>query len=216
MKKVVVLGKGELAIKICRWFNESDKHELCSIVPVKPEPSWTESLSLWADQNNIPLVESGHYKDLEVNDIDLVLSVFYDKIIKSNFIKKCKKIINLHNSPLPKYRGMSPINWVLKDDHNEHGVTMHEITPGIDDGPIISQIKYSIYPEFEEVIDVYKKALKYAYVLFENTIPIIDKIIPAKQNEEEASYHLSSENKLLGERRYFTKEISLQAAKEEK
>ena len=53
------------------------------------------------------------------------------------------------------------INWALKDGCNEHGVTIHEVTSGVDNGPIISQIKYSIYPEFEEVIDVYKKSLKF-------------------------------------------------------
>ena len=165
--RVLILGKGELAIKICEWFSKSSDYELCSVVPVIPEPVWTESLSLWAKQNNIPLVESGHYKDLDLEEIDLAMSVFYDK---------CKRIINLHNSPLPKYRGISPINWALKDGCNEHGVTIHEITAGVDNGSIISQIKYSIYPEFEEVIDVYKKSLKFAYVLFENTISIIAQI----------------------------------------
>ena len=66
------------------------------------------------------------------------------------------------------------------------------------------------------MIDVYKKSLKYAYVLFENTISIIDEIVPVIQNEEEASYHHSSENRFLNERRYFTKEISLKAMKREK
>ena len=212
--RVLILGKGELAIKICEWFSKSSDYELCSVVPVIPEPVWTESLSLWAKQNNIPLVESGHYKDLDLEEIDLAMSVFYDKIIKSNFIDKCKRIINLHNSPLPKYRGISPINWALKDGCNEHGVTIHEITAGVDNGSIISQIKYSIYPEFEEVIDVYKKSLKFAYVLFENTISIIDEIVPIKQNEEEASLHHFSENNLLKERRDFTKEISFKSMKE--
>ena len=212
--RVLILGKGELAIKICEWFSKSSDYELCSVVPVIPEPVWTESLSLWAKQNNIPLVESGHYKDLDLEEIDLAMSVFYDKIIQSNFIDKCKRIINLHNSPLPKYRGISPINWALKDGCNEHGVTIHEITAGVDNGSIISQIKYSIYPEFEEVIDVYKKSLKFAYVLFENTISIIDEIVPIKQNEEEASLHHFSENNLLKERRDFTKEISLKSMKE--
>ena len=212
--RVLILGKGELAIKICEWFSKSSDYELCSVVPVIPEPVWTESLSLWAKQNNIPLVESGHYKDLDLEEIDLAMSVFYDKIIKSNFIDKCKRIINLHNSALPKYRGISPINWALKDGCNEHGVTIHEITAGVDNGSIISQIKYSIYPEFEEVIDVYKKSLKFAYVLFENTISIIDEIVPIKQNEEEASLHHFSENNLLKERRDFTKEISLKSMKE--
>jgi len=216
MKKVIVLGAGELAIKICDWFHKSNNHILRQIIPAIPEPKWTESLSKWSNKNNMDLIESGNYEDCNIDDIDLVMSVFYNKIIKSSFIKKCSKIINLHNSPLPKYRGMSPINWALKDKQNEHGVTIHGISPGIDDGPIIAQLKYSLYPEFDEVIDVYKRSLLYAFVLFENTMPIIDKITPRPQDENETIYHSKSENSLLNERRYFTKKISLEIQKENK
>ena len=156
-------------------------------------------------RDSVKVVKTGHYKDLNIEP-DLAMSVFYDKIIKKNFIDSCKKIINLHNSPLPKYRGVSPINWALKNNETEHGITIHEITPGIDDGPIISQLKYSIYPDIDEVLDVYKRSQEYGYSLFKNTMPMIDNITPRKQNESKAFYYDASKNILLGERRFFTKE----------
>jgi hypothetical protein len=204
MKTVTVLGKGDLAIKVCEWFLESPNYKLVCVVPVTPEPSWTKSLSDWASHNTVDIVSSGHYNDLPSRP-DLVVSVFYDKIIRDRFIRSCNNIINIHNSPLPKYRGVSPINWALKNNELEHGITIHEITPGIDDGPIIAQMKYTIYPEFDEVADVYKRALEYGYVLFKNTIPLIDAIQPRKQDEEVSSYYNSSQNASLGDRRYFTK-----------
>jgi len=216
MKKVIILGKGELGIKICKWFYKNQKYKIYAIIPVIPEPKWTNSILKWAKNNNQYIIESGNYNDLKFDNIDLAISIFYDKIINIGFINKCKKIINLHNSPLPKYRGVSPINWALKDRCREHGVTIHEITPGIDDGPIISQIKYSIYPEFEEVEDVYHKAINYGYVLFKNTIPIIDKIIATNQVDNDSSYHSSADNLLLGDRRYFTKSVSNKINKSKK
>ena len=209
-KRVVLMGKGLLAVRIAQWFYESENHTLEYIIPVIPEPTWTESLMEWATTHHINIVQSGHYRGApEIEKMDLVISVFYDKIINESFIRRCKNIINLHNSPLPKYRGVSPINWALKDNQTEHGVTIHQIRPGIDDGPVLGQVKYSIYPDFEEVTDVYNKALDYAYTLFTKTIPIVDRIKPRPQNEEEIIYHSSKDNCLLGERRYFTKEISL-------
>jgi len=204
MKKVVVLGKGELAIKVCEWFLASNEYVLSYVVPVKPEPTWTSSLSQWALEQKIPVIESGDYRELTFNP-DLAMSVFYDKIIKKDFIERCGKILNLHNSPLPKYRGVSPINWALKNGESFHGVTIHEITPGIDDGPIVGQIKYNIYPEIDEVKDVYARALKYAYILFEQTAPLYDMIEATPQDESLATYYDSSMNVLLGERRYFTR-----------
>jgi methionyl-tRNA formyltransferase len=215
MRKAVVMGKGDLAIRVANWFLQSSGHQLCSVVPVMPEPRWTSSLKNWAIENGVPVIESGHYKDLpelaETGKLDLVVSIFYDKIIRDWFINRCERIINLHNGPLPRYRGVSPINWALKNEEFEHGLTIHEITPGIDDGPIIGQLKYSIYPDFDEVIDVYKRSIEYGWVLFQQTIPLLDKIRPRKQDEGAASYYSKHDNPRLAERSNFTREGSTAA-----
>jgi methionyl-tRNA formyltransferase len=210
MKRVIVLGKGDLAIRVADWFVKSNNFQLTHLVPVMPEPSWTQSLTAWGRANGVAIIESGHYRDLpgvaeEGWSVDLAVSVFYDKIIKAWFIDKCKQIINLHNGPLPKYRGVSPINWALKNGEIEHGLTIHEITPGIDDGPIIAQVKYSIYPEFDEVIEVYGRALEFGWTLFQQSMPLIEKIQPRVQNESEATYYDKHQDVRLGERRNFTK-----------
>src|SRR3990172_8408951 len=102
MKNVIVLGRGSLAIKVAGWFLHSDDYRLVSVVPVMPEPAWTESFATWARANSVPMVESGHFQDIPgVADpgwnIDLAFSVFYDRIIKGWFIEKCGRILNLHN-----------------------------------------------------------------------------------------------------------------------
>lgn len=213
MQTVVVMGKGDLAIRIADWFLQSDKYKLEAVVPVMPEPGWTQSFAGWASASRVPIIASGHYKDLpEISTanggVDLAVSVFYDKIIKGWFIDKCKRIINLHNGPLPRYRGVSPINWALKNGEVEHGLTIHEITPGIDDGPIIAQLKYSIYPEFDEVIDVYKRSLEYGWILFQQTMPLIDKVNARAQDDSQAIFYSKLDNPRLGERSGFTREAS--------
>ncbi len=146
MKEVVVMGKGTLAIRVAECVQQSSNYSVSAIVPVMPEPAWTDSFASWGLAAGIAVVDSGSYKDIPAlagNDrkLPLVISVFYDKIIKPWFIQRCEKIINLHNGPLPRYRGVSPINWALKNGEVEHGLTIHEITEGIDDGPIIAQLK---------------------------------------------------------------------------
>ena len=216
-KQVVVLGKGALAIRIAEWFLQSPAYQLIQIVPVVPEPAWTDSLIGWAREHKVDYCESGHYKDLAAlkqqdQPIDLAFSVFYDKIIKAWFIERCARILNLHNGPLPRYRGVSPINWALKNDETKHGVTIHEITPGIDDGPIVAQLEYSIYPQFDEVRDVYARAVEYGWVLFQQTIPLIEQIEPRPQEHALSTYYSAKENHRLGERRSFTRADSLATA----
>ncbi len=90
-------------------------------------------------------------------------------------------------------------------------MTIHEVTPGIDDGPIVAQLEYSIYPEVDEVRDVYQRALAYGWVLFEQTMPLLDRIVARPQDEHRATYYSARENRLLGDRSGFTRELSAKA-----
>ena len=209
-RRAVVLGKGTLAIRVADWFWRSSAYDLVGVVPVVPEPSWTDSLVNWAETMDVPYVPSGDYADLEgvrerESRIDLAFSVFYDRIIRECFIARCERILNLHNGPLPRYRGVSPINWALKNGERKHGVTIHEITPEIDGGPIVGQVEYSVYPEIDEVEDVYRRALAYGWSLFEQTMPLLDRITPQLQDEALATYYSAAENDQLGDRRGFTR-----------
>lgn len=216
-KNAIVMGKGTLAIRIADWFRNSGDYRLAGVVPVLPEPKWTDSISQWAQGHSVPIVPSGHYKDIELDAEawrpDLVFSVFYDKIIRAWFIDRCGTILNLHNGPLPRYRGVSPINWALKNGESKHGVTIHQITPGIDDGPIVAQLEYSIYPEFDEVIDVYQRALEYGWVLFQQTMPNLNRIVPRLQDDAAATYYNATQNDQLGDRRDFTRHASASAGR---
>ncbi|HEX7095012.1 MAG TPA: formyltransferase family protein [Acidimicrobiales bacterium] len=215
VKTAVVLGKGELAVRVCEWFRSSEDHELIAVVPVVPEPTWTTSLIDWTLANDVPHVQSGKVQDLStvIGDrrIDLAISVFYDKILAPWFIDSCGRILNIHNGPLPRYQGVSPINWALKNGEIEHGVTIHELTAGIDSGPIVSQLKFSIYPEIDEVIDVYNRALEYGWVLFCQTMPMLDRITPRPQDPSLALYYSRKQDELLGDRRGFTRQTAVSA-----
>jgi methionyl-tRNA formyltransferase len=206
--RVVLMGKGALAVRIAGWFHDRDDFDLVCVVPVVPEPAWTDSLIGWAEQARVTHVASGDYRDLLEHDdgpFDLVFSCFYDRIVAGDFIRRCGRILNLHNGPLPRYRGVSPINWALKNGERSHGVTIHEMTPGIDDGPIVAQATYSIHPELDEVRDVYRRALRFGWLLFEETLPLLDDIEPQPQDHSLATYYSAAENERLGERRGFTR-----------
>jgi hypothetical protein len=207
----VLLGKGDLAIRIAEWFLASPDYRLTHVVPVVPEPAWTGSLIAWGRERGVPYVDTGDHRDLPGPDrvADLGISVFYDRIVPPEFIERFGRLLNLHNSPLPRYRGVSPINWALKNGEPKHGVTIHEITPGVDDGPVVAQLEYSIYPEFDEVIDVYRRAQAYGWVLFEQTMPLLDRIVARPQDESQALCYTAKDNDRLGERSGFTRQESV-------
>ena len=54
------------------------------------------------------------------------------------------RIINIHPSLLPDYKGLNTHARVLADKRNEHGVSVHMVTAALDDGPLIAQAKLAV------------------------------------------------------------------------
>lgn len=199
MKNILLLGKGELAIFAAEVL-KSLNCDVLTVLPVKPEPTWSSSLTLWAEVNNCEQIEYSEISKLPNGYFDLGLSIYYDKILKKEDLAKFRKILNMHNSLLPKYRGVRPVNWALKNNESKHGVTLHEMTPQVDQGPIIAQIEFSIFPNIEEVEDVYSRCISVAKIILKDYLPNLDKIVPQRQDDSKATYYSEATISSLGER----------------
>jgi methionyl-tRNA formyltransferase len=76
---------------------------------------------------------------------DLLVSVLGSQIFKQPLIDLATKgCLNLHTALLPKYRGVMPSFWVLKNKEKETGVSVFFVDKGIDSGPILVQKRISI------------------------------------------------------------------------
>lgn len=76
---------------------------------------------------------------------DLLISIAGNQIFKSKLINLAPKgCLNLHTALLPKYRGLMPSFWVLKNNEKETGVSVFFVDEGIDSGPILVQKKVII------------------------------------------------------------------------
>ncbi|MDO5300985.1 MAG: methionyl-tRNA formyltransferase [Tissierellia bacterium] len=74
---------------------------------------------------------------LEALSADLFIVVAYGQILSQALIDLPQKtIINLHASILPKYRGAAPIQRSIMEGEVETGVSLMEITAGLDAGPV--------------------------------------------------------------------------------
>lgn len=71
---------------------------------------------------------------------DLLISISGNEIFKSALIKLAPLgCLNLHTAALPKYRGLMPSFWVLKNGESQTGVSVFFVDEGIDSGPILVQ-----------------------------------------------------------------------------
>ena len=66
---------------------------------------------------------------------------------------------NVHAGSVPKYRGGSPLNWQLINGEVRAGLSILEMTPGIDDGPILSSTNFKI-AHADTILDLHIRANK--------------------------------------------------------
>ncbi len=93
----------------------------------------------WAENNMPP----GFERVADPECCHVFISVLYDTILKEEFIRG-RRCYNFHPGILPNYRGAGAYSWAIINKEKETGVTLHEIDPDIDSGPIIEIRKLTI------------------------------------------------------------------------
>ena len=84
--------------------------------------------------------------DLNKENINIICLAGFMRILTANFIKKFKgKIINIHPSLLPKYKGLNTHQRVLDNKEKYSGCTVHFVNSKLDAGKIILQKKVKIF-----------------------------------------------------------------------
>jgi formyltetrahydrofolate-dependent phosphoribosylglycinamide formyltransferase len=79
-------------------------------------------------------------KILNEKKISLICLAGYMKVLSKNFINNFgKKIINIHPSLLPKFKGLDTFARVLKNNEKKTGCTVHYVNEKLDSGNIIVQ-----------------------------------------------------------------------------
>tara|TARA_B100000989_G_scaffold13930_1_gene9318 strand:+ start:940 stop:1521 length:582 start_codon:yes stop_codon:yes gene_type:complete len=90
-------------------------------------------------------VENEILSVLEDHEIKMICLAGFMKILSRNFINKFKgKILNIHPSLLPKYRGLNTHQRALNNNEEYSGCTVHFVNSKLDSGKIILQKKVKI------------------------------------------------------------------------
>ena len=115
---------------------------------------------------NKKLAEKKIFKILFKKNINLICLAGFMKILSKNFIKKFKgKIINIHPSLLPKYKGLNTHKKAIENNDIFAGCSVHFVTAKIDSGKIIMQKKVRIKKN-DTIYSLSKKVLKKEHLLY--------------------------------------------------
>ncbi len=125
------------------------------------------------------------------HQVSLTVLAGFMRILSDKFVAKhLGRLINIHPSLLPNYKGLNTHQRVIDAGESEHGASVHFVTPKLDDGPIILQssipvlksdnsdqlkqkihkIEHIIYPKAIELISKGKIELKNEHVYFDGVV----------------------------------------------
>ena len=120
------------------WFGSTRTCYSVKAVAKKYGVPVTEAVNVNSDEFLTHLREAG---------VEFIVSIsgtqFYGKKLRD---QTSKGIVNCHGALLPKYRGLMPSFWTLANGESEGGVSVNFVNEKIDDGPIIVQKRYRIWP----------------------------------------------------------------------
>ena len=90
-------------------------------------------------------IESQILSDLKEQKVKMICLAGFMKVLSRNFITKFKgKILNIHPSLLPKYKGLNTHQRTLNNNEKYSGCTVHFVNSKLDSGKIILQKKVKI------------------------------------------------------------------------
>ncbi len=108
--------------------------------------------------------------ELKKNKIQLICLAGFMKVLSKNFIKNFKKkILNIHPSLLPKYKGLNTHKRALENKDSYSGCTVHFVNSKLDSGKIILQKKVKILKK-DTVTSLKKKILNAEHKLYPKAI----------------------------------------------
>jgi phosphoribosylglycinamide formyltransferase-1 len=151
---VLISGNGSNLQAMIDSFKNQEQIQICSVISnVEDAYGITRASGAGIETHVInhrdyPSRETFEKKLIDkLNDTcpDLIVLAGFMRILSEVFIAEYYgKIINIHPSLLPKYKGMNTHKRVLENNEEFHGVTVHYVDDSLDGGPICAQSKLKI------------------------------------------------------------------------
>lgn len=83
--------------------------------------------------------------ELDKHQPDIICLAGFMRVLTAHFVGHYQgRMLNIHPSLLPKYKGLHTHKRALDAGDTYHGCTVHEVTPALDDGPILGQARLEI------------------------------------------------------------------------
>lgn len=146
MRVIVELAqRGELPIEVCAVVSDKATAGGLDIAASLGVPTRVLTAAPFADRESYDAALTALVASFEPS---LIVLAGFMRILTPRFIAAFRgKILNIHPSLLPKYRGLHTHRRALEARECEHGVSVHFVTEELDGGPVIIQACIDVRPQ---------------------------------------------------------------------
>ncbi len=157
--RIVLFGTGEFALPTFSSLIESAEHEVAAVY-TQPDRTGrghhrhVNKVKVMAEAHGVPVHQPEKVNtaealaELRALDADVFVVAAYGQMLKPDFLAiPPLGAFNLHGSLLPRHRGAAPVQYSIWKGDQEAGVTMFQIEPALDSGPMIGKVATKIGAE---------------------------------------------------------------------
>jgi methionyl-tRNA formyltransferase len=202
-KKLVYLGSDGIGLRVLRWLfsGAGSAIRLAGVVSgldkkrgrglrLQPNP-----ITAWARENNVPLLQPERPKEeilpwMRALEADVGLVFAYGCILPKALLDGIPLgFLNLHPSLLPELRGPSPIETAILQRKTQTGVSLMQLVPAMDAGPIYATVPIDI--DLKETTPTLREKVSLATVVILErhlTATLNGDLKPAEQDHAKATH----------------------------
>lgn len=145
-----------------------------------------------AADHNIPVLQPASSTELSHDSlfdrIDALIVVAYGMLLPAAVLAKPRYgCLNIHFSLLPRWRGAAPVQRAILAGDHETGISLMQMDPGLDTGPILAQATCQIDDQSNSA-DLLAKLAELGADELLRCLPLLDELTPQSQSEEHACY----------------------------
>lgn len=199
--KLILAGTPDYALPTFEALRTSG-HSICAVY-TQPDRRAGRGQTLhaspvkqWALKHHLPVYQpltlkiEAEQQTLATFAADLMVVVAYGLLLPPAVLSAPRLgCVNLHASLLPRWRGAAPIQWALLAGDTVTGVSLMQMEAGLDTGPVLAYIAYTIAPQ-ETAASLHDRLAQASASLLLEHLPTLatQRLTPIPQDHHRASY----------------------------
>jgi methionyl-tRNA formyltransferase len=177
------MGDGQFAAQCAKLIARHDGMDLRLAIDHPSGYQWGSQVQKFCKEHDVPRLTVGNVNDADsiaaIREIrpDIMFSVNNWDVIRAELLAiPPDGIVNFHNGPLPRYRGVNSPSWAIINGEQSHGATWHFADEYIDTGDIVAMTMFELAPD-ETAIRLMFKCMSQGLELLS---PLLDRYLSGR------------------------------------